>query len=130
MIKDIVVGRDVTSHRVSESPALIDLEIRAVDEPGPGGAYHRYELQYDSEKLETPHAIIFQEGPIREMGQNGVTNEALLAIVAHRLDCFQAGPFACRENQFALKHTEIALRYLKDRTRDRVGRDVEGLNKA
>jgi len=57
---------------------------------------------------------------------NGVTNEALLAIVADRLSSFQQGRYACRENADALFHTESALAWLKERTRERMQRGVEG----
>lgn len=68
----------------------------------------------------------FQNGPIKEVGINGVTHEALLAIVIDRLSAFQAGPYACLENHVALAHCEDALRCLHVRTRARIARGVEG----
>ena len=74
--------------------------------------------------------IIFQNGPIKEQGINGVTQEILLAIVEHRLACFQSGPFASAYNAEALNHVGQALAALKRRTEDRLARGVEGQTKA
>jgi hypothetical protein len=74
-------------------------------------------------------AILFQNGLIPEAGQNGVTQEALLAIVIDRLRSFQLGPFPCRENAIALTKCEEALMWLQKRTANRVRRGVEGANK-
>ena len=70
--------------------------------------------------------ITFQEGPIAEYGVNGISNEALLAIIEDRLAGFQAGPFACRENALALTKIQEAMHWLHHRTRERVTRGVEG----
>jgi hypothetical protein len=70
--------------------------------------------------------IHFQEGPIAEVGTNGLTHESLLAIVIDRLQAFQKGPFACRENALALTKIEEAMHWLHHRTAARVARGVEG----
>ena len=113
------------------------LIVEAIDEPGPGGANHVYQVL---ERVERPEGsfpwrqadqvIRFQKGPISEAGVNGLTNEALLAIVADRLRGFQSGPFSCSENLAALQHVEVALGKLLARTRNRRARGVEGQNKA
>ena len=72
--------------------------------------------------------IKFQNGPIKEHGVNGITQEALLTICADRLRSFQAGAFACRDNAVALTHIETALMWLQKRTRERMSRGVEGTN--
>ena len=61
-----------------------------------------------------------------EEGVNGVSNEALLAIVEHRLQGFQSGDYACRENALALTQVQQAMHWLHHRTRERVARGVEG----
>ncbi len=120
------------------------LRITVTDEPGQGGACHRYDITgFDTDKNPNPSAtlpdgyrssfartiILFQNGPIKEVGgANGISQEALLAIVIDRLRSFQAGPFACRENAMALSKCIGALWWLKNRTRDRVARGVEGTN--
>lgn len=70
--------------------------------------------------------ILFQNGPIAENGVNGVTQEVLLAIIIDRLESFQKGPFACRDNAVALTHLETAKLWLFKRTLDRMQRGVEG----
>jgi hypothetical protein len=70
--------------------------------------------------------IAFQNGPIKEFGSNGLTQEALFAIIIDRLEGFQTGKFSCRENAVALTHTDTALLWLKKRTFDRLARSVEG----
>ena len=123
--------RNITDHIVEGDSANHQLEIRVLDEPGAGGANHEYDIRWqpksDPKVLLVSHIIIsFQNGPIKEYGVNGVTQEALLAIVADRLKSFQAGPFACESNQKALDYTLLALSFLQDRTRARIARGVEG----
>ena len=124
-IKDHIVEGDSANHQV---------KIAVVDEPGVGGANHKYNIDwYDGLKRDKPNVqsraecfIEFQNGPIKEFGVNGVTQEALLAIMIDRLRSFQAGPFSCRENAIALTHCETALMFLQKRTRARIARGVEG----
>jgi hypothetical protein len=127
--------RELTDHRVN--PANDKIRICVTDEPGAGGANHRYEItgytlrnnasfddatMYDSDG----DVLLFQNGPIGEAGVNGITQEVLLAIVADRLRSFQAGPYACRENAIALTKIEEAQLWLHKRTLDRMRRGVEG----
>lgn len=72
--------------------------------------------------------IQFQEGPIKEHGINGVSNEDLLLMVYKRLKSFQDSPFACKENEMALDKVTEALMWLKHRTDSRISRGVEGHN--
>lgn len=67
---------------------------------------------------------------IAEHGVNGITNEALIAIVIDRLQGAQQGPFKCRENALAITELESASFWLAKRTLDRMTRGVEGQNKA
>lgn len=126
--------RTIDDHKVN--PANDRLEIRVLDEPGAGGASHAY-LIAGFDHGSNPSAggdfdaaretlIVFQNGPINEAGVNGVTQEALLAIVADRLRSFQAGQYACRENAIALTKIEEAQHWLQSRTRARMARGVEG----
>jgi hypothetical protein len=130
--------RRLTDHKVN--PANDRLEIDVLDEPGAGGANHLYRIsgfdtstngsdpfQDTADPRPATHGfVLFQNGPIGEKGVNGVTQEALLAIVADRLQCFQDGPFACEENQLALEHVRAAQVALLSRTRGRMARGVEG----
>lgn len=119
--------REVTDHKVN--PANDQLTIEVLDEPGPGGANHHYSIHLDigagARMLEFAE-LKFQNGAIAEAGVNGITHEALLAVVADRLRSFQAGPFACRENALALTKIEEAMHWLHHRTLARMRRGVEG----
>lgn len=149
--------RSLTDHIVSGDQA-VQLDVAVLDDPGAGGANHQYMISW-GEKREKPTIaeleemlskddgpkpqmwpdgsvslglacfIGFQNGPIKESGVNGVTQEALLAVVIDRLRSFQAGPFSCRENAIALTHCEEALMWLQRRTVARIKRGVEGTNK-
>lgn len=73
--------------------------------------------------------IDFQRGPVKEAGVNGLTNEALLAILIHRTKFLDA-QFPCDENARAIQHMEEALVNLEVRTARRMTRGVEGTNQA
>ncbi len=122
--------RELTDHKVN--PANDVLTVQAVDEPGSGGANHRYMLTGYSSKHGNGGATLieFQDGPINEAGVNGLTHEVLLSIVADRLRSFQQGPFASRYNALALTHIEDAQNWLNRRTLERMRRGVEGTHKA
>lgn len=125
--------RELTGHRVN--PANDTLTIKVLDQPGSGGANHLYEIagfnptSNPSEGFTAGEGyahILFQNGPILEVGVNGVTHETLLEIVADRLRSFQAGPFASKANACALTHIEEAQHWLHSRTLERMRRGVEG----
>lgn len=124
--------RTLTDHKVNGLNEAIDIAV--MDEPGQGGACHVYNIGVDISRPEEPAKkrqmtiIAFQNGPIKEAGVNGLSQEALLAILIDRLRSFQAGPFACRENALALTKFEEAMMWLQKRTRDRLARGVEGTN--
>lgn len=131
--------RELHDHKIN--PANDTLTITVVDQPGAGGASHAYFVSgcdWDANPSSTQvldhatdtgtegMAVIFQNGTIAEAGVNGLTHEALLAIVADRLRSFQAGPFACKANACALTHIEEAQHWLQQRTLERMRRGVEG----
>ncbi|MDU4596454.1 ABC transporter ATPase [Clostridium botulinum] len=112
-------------------------DVYAVDEKGNGGANHRYVICKQGEiswcngnNSEGMYADIqFQNGARKEENSiHGVANEDLLEIVRHRLQCFQAGPFASEYNENALKYIEEALHCMNARVEDRVKRNVLGRN--
>lgn len=111
------------------NPANDELKIEVKDEPGQGGANHVYQVSWTGRDGKgQANLITFQNGPIKEFGVNGITQEVLLAIVIDRLRGFQSGQFKCRENAIALTHCEDALLWLQKRTRERMARGVEGTN--
>lgn len=59
---------------------------------------------------------------------NGITNEALLAILIDRLEAYQAGNCKCQDNEIALGHLKAALNALQHRTNDRITRNVIATN--
>lgn len=125
--------RELTSHKVN--PANNELTIEVLDEPGPGGACHLYKISgfstgtnpsdpfkalYGTPALHS--TVLFQNGAIKEVGVNGVTHEALLAILIDRLEAFQAGLYACIENDSALHNLKLAQDWLASRTMGRMAR--------
>lgn len=140
--------RKITDHKVNGLNEAID--INASDSPGPGGANHKYDLIGKAEEIPgiglRPFGVNlrFQNGPIsKPEDMNGITNEALIAVVIDRMRGFQfqrkedgsfdeakRGVYACKENACALTHLEEALMWLQKRTRDRMARGVEGTMKA
>jgi len=128
--------RSLTDHIVAGDSANRQLAIAVMDAPGQGGASHLYRVsEFDASTNGSnplgshPFSeswLIFQNGPIKEFGVNGVTQEALLAIVIDRLRSFQAGPFACDMNAIALLSCQHALEALQVRTHERIARGVEG----
>lgn len=117
--------RELTSHKVNGLNDVLKIEV--LDEPGAGGANHAYAI-VPTVGNASGVRIDFQKGPLQETGNvpNGLSQEALLAIVEDRLKCFQAGPYACRENAIALTHVQDAMHWLHHRTRERIARGVEG----
>ena len=126
-LDEAVPFRELDDHKVNPANDLIKIEV--IDEPGSGGAHHAYQVTgYDCMGLDGT-LITFQNGPINEVGVNGLTHEVLLAIVADRLRSFQKGPFATRYNALALTHIEEAQNWLNRRTLERMRRGVEGTHK-
>lgn len=128
--------RELTSHRVNECNEAI--KVLALDPAGPGGASHIYAIEIpvaddkqgfrDKTDGVWKDACIlrFQNGAIKEVGTNGVTHEAVLAVLEDRLVGFQSGPYANNLNAAALYHIQAAQRCLKMRTNARVSAGVEG----
>ena len=132
------MSREITSHVTN--PANSNLQVSVLDQPGAGGACHHYKIHgFDSRTNAsdpfrhglgiTSMEILFQNGPIPEQGVNGITHEALLAVLIDRLEGFQAGKFACEENQMALECVRTAMYWLHCRTQKRMERGVEGTHK-
>lgn len=119
--------RKLTEHKVNPINDL--LEIHVVDEPGASHANLYVVTIGESAICESSFHIKFQNGPIAEVGVNGLTHEVLLAIIADRLRAFQKGPYVCRENALALTKIEEAMHWLHHRTRGRMTRGVEGTSK-
>ena len=101
--------------------------VHVLDQPGPGGAPYEYFIMFDDPHGVSYGTIInFQKGGIAEAGPNGLTIEALLSVVRHRLTCFEAGPFRCNENAAALIAVSKAMHALQVRTQRRRDTGIEG----
>lgn len=101
-------------------------EVYAVDEKGNGGANHVYEIRSNDGGYLN---IQFQDGPRNVEGsKTGILDTDLLEVVRHRMQCFQAGPFATEYNSKALEHIELALMWMNRRVEDRIERNVLGTN--
>lgn len=124
--------RELNDHKVN--PANDTLSVLVIDEPGSGGANHAYRIKGFTQDnpgglgpLRGGSVVIsFQNGPIAEAGVNGVTHEALLAILCDRMRGFQAGPYHSADNAEALACMEQAQAALQRRTKARMARGVEG----
>jgi hypothetical protein len=127
--------RQLTDHIVAGDSANHQLAVEALDAPGQGNACHLYGIfGFESgSNVSNPTGVskanlevLFQNGPIKTVGVNGITHEALLAILIDRLRGFQEGPYKSRENAIALTHLEEGLMWLQKRTSERIKRGVEG----
>ncbi len=113
--------RELHDHKTNLANEQLTVEV--CDTPGSGNASHHYAIGHQS--WGDGVDILFQNGPIKECGVNGITHEVLLAILIDRLRGFQSGQYACRENALALTKLEEALMWLGSRTKARVARGVE-----
>lgn len=122
--------RDLSDHKAGCVNERVHVTV--LDERGPGNANHEYLLAFHpglplgENTPMTNVPLSFQNGAIAEVGVNGITNEALVAVLIDRMRGFQAGKYSCRENALALTHLEDALHWLQHRTRQRQLRGVEG----
>src|SRR5688572_5337120 len=84
-MKDITTHHD--GHGLNES-----IWVMAIDEPGPGGAHHKYRLQIDTGGgyMRASGHIEFQNGPRNEPeSEAGLTEAAVLAVLIDRLTDFR-----------------------------------------
>lgn len=124
--------RTIETHKVN--PANDRITLKIADEPGPGGANHHYYMEWTETHPDGGSGmglchLHFQNGPIAEVGVNGITHETLLAILIDRLEGFQRGPYAHDDNAAALFHLRRAMEHLHARTKERMARGIEGTHK-
>lgn len=128
-----VGSRVVPSSHASSLNAATSIFSDPRDE---NGGSHEYLIHVTPAGQSEPSAVAtiqFQHGPILEAGLNGVSDEALIAVVIDRLQGFQEGPtpggrgkFSSRYNALAITKLEEAQMWLEKRTTDRQARSVEG----
>lgn len=110
-------------------PTCSPTNVAALDERDAtaGNANHRYGIQWGGPQDVT--VIQFQRGPRGVEGSTpGVFDDDLLAIVQDRLEAFQAGPYACDENEAALEAIREARVQLAERVARRMAKGVLGAN--
>jgi hypothetical protein len=121
----------LTNHQ--GSPLNNAIMIMPVGQPTAGGAFAEYQLflipRPDSDDTQAMQKLViqFHNGPITSPDDfNGFTNEALLAVVEHRLEKFAEGQFGDDDTKLAREHVSQALYALLHRTKKRLDRGVEG----
>ncbi|HEX8637575.1 MAG TPA: hypothetical protein VF692_05900 [Pyrinomonadaceae bacterium] len=113
------------------------VNVAAIDEKSSDNANHKYEISVwknaetsdQNDELVEVCQLNFQNGGLKEVGPNGITDQALIAVVLHRLRGFNSGQFASRDNSLAITHLEDALMRMERRSNDRARRGVEGERK-
>lgn len=98
--------RKITKHCVNAfNQKHVEVYADEADSP------YRYEISVKEDEKSAPlfdqsPRLRFQHG---EALVNGITNEALIAVVIDRLERFQEGPYKCRENALTITKLEEAL---------------------
>lgn len=74
--------------------------------------------------------ISWQNGPLgrgnERIEPNGAFVETIIDAAKKRLEFYQSGKFACKENELAIHYLNLALYALNKRTKERECREVEG----
>lgn len=128
--RNLLFVREITTHH--DGFGLAEKLHILADAPGPGGASHKYDVWYDTSEGSSilVASITYQTGPRDVEGSTpGLLDGVLLAIVADRMEAFNAGPFKSRENALVLTHVQDAMNWLWRRAFDRAKRGVLGTMK-
>ena len=108
------------------------IDVYAVDKRNGDGANHTYRIDvraFENPKNAEPSVTVmlpFQDGGLKDVGANGITEQALLAVVLDRLRGFNDGPYRCPENSMMITKIEEALMWGEKRANDRARRGLEG----
>lgn len=126
------IGRELFDHKTSKLNREC-IVVKTADYRSEDGAHHKYTIEvfpFNAEPGAEPvHTVQleFQNGPLAEVGANGITEQALIAIVLDRFRSFNSGPYGCRENSIMITKLEEALLWGQKRANDRAMRNVEGV---
>jgi hypothetical protein len=121
-----LLPRTITGHETNDCNKQIAILADDRDEKN-GNASHWYNIvSAPGLPPQVFNQLVFQHGPIKEVGVNGITNEALLVVLIDRFEGFQDSEYACDENELTLVHLRKALEAQQERTRKRIERGVEG----
>lgn len=124
-MSDFIIEDHVTS-TIFDNLGLKIFALYGAPHGGPSATGHEYRVFLGSDVV---RHISFQNGPIPTVGANGLTNEALLAILIHRTECLDS-LYPCEENKEGIRHMKAALAAFEARTANRLKRGVEGTYKA
>lgn len=119
----------VTTHLTAGLDELTDALTIDCDEPDAvnGSGVHRYTVTTAPPHGAEVATIQFQHGPRGVTGSTpGLTAQALVSILIHHFQSFQAGPFACRDNALVITALEEAKGWMVKRVIDRKLRQVLG----
>lgn len=128
------IGRPIFDHKNNKFNREC-IEIKTADLRQSDNAHHKYSIEVygdPSGGVQPQWAILhsvelqFQNGGLKEVGPNGITDQALIAVVLDRLRGFNDGPYRCRENSMMITKLEEALMWGEKRGNDRARRNVEG----
>ncbi len=132
---------DITHHH--DGHGLNDQTVIEADDRDPkaGNASHSYLIRREDIEDANPGpsplngnlcaVIHFQHGARDVEGSTpGILDGALLAVLIDRYEGFQAGPFACSENDKVLDMLHRTLGYMKARADARAAQKVLGKNEA
>lgn len=115
------------NYRIQRENNLNDIEYHDKRQEISNGTHNYFVV---AKKGATLCEINFQNGARNEQGSvNGVLDSDLIEIVKHRLEQFQEGDFACRENAIAITKLTEALMWMAKRANDRTERGVLGTYK-
>lgn len=118
------INHHLDGHGLNEK---IEITTDAADE---SGAAHLYELVIDvggNGKAKSIGFVQFQKGPRLDPSSTpGATEAALLAVLIDRMEGFQAGPYACRENAIQLTKLQECMHWTRHRADERARRGVLG----
>lgn len=128
------IGRELYDHKNNKFNREC-IKVKTADTRAEDNAHHAYEITVDGypgtdadPNKRIIHRVVlhFQNGGLKEAGPNGITDQALIAIVLDRLRSFNDGPYRCRENSVMITKLEEALMWGEKRANDRARRNVEG----
>lgn len=131
------IGRELFDHKNNKYNRE-HIVIKTADERADDNAHHKYVIEAWIPQLVSPGPapqmverceISFQNGGLKEVGPNGITDQALLAVVLDRLRSFNDGPYRSRENSMMITKLEEVLMWGEKRGNDRARRGVEGERK-
>lgn len=126
--------RELEDHKVTKLNREC-IVVTALDETDSDGANHLYcvEVMYTGDTaINTDYPIHrtdlkFQKGGLAEAGPNGITDQALLAIVLDRMKGFQEGPYSDASNDIVISSLKTCLEVMEARANSRAARGVEGV---